>query len=288
MRARTVLVIMILVFTAAASPVLASSPRVRVHLGLGWWYPGWWWGPTWAREVVAHRGTGWTVVDTDVSPEAALVYLDGKLIGTADDFDGFPDYLYLRPPGRYQLEFRLGGYESASLAIDADEDRFIPIKMKLVRIKGERRAAWYERPSGLPVARVFEKDRPAAERGDGESVRPARREEAARPDPTLRRELAPSSEGRPPAATAVLVLVVRPDTAAVYLNGGFLGTAAELARLERGLAVAPGRHVLEALAPGFAARALTVEVEEGARQQVVIELDEESDGGAGQNRTEVL
>ena len=37
----------------------------------------------------------YAVVKTDVSPEEAQVFLDGKYIGTADDFDGMPDYLYL-------------------------------------------------------------------------------------------------------------------------------------------------------------------------------------------------
>lgn len=288
MRVRNVLAVFIVAFSALASPALASSPRVRVHLGLGWWYPWWWWGPGWAPEVVGPLGSAWTVVDTDVSPEHALVFLDGKIIGTADDFDGFPDYLYLRPPGRYELEFRLQGYESVTIAIDAAENHYVPIKAKLQRKPGERPAAWYDRQGGLPVARAFEKDRPTADRAAAEPARPARRQDAVGPDPSLRRELAADPASRPEAATAVLVLVVAPDSAAVYLDGRFVGTAAELARLERGLAVAPGRHVVEALAPGFQPRQVVVEVEEAARQQVVIELEAEPGGGAGQNRTGVL
>ncbi len=280
MRARVAAAVMILAL-AVATPLLASSSRVHVHVGWGWWYPGWWWGASWAGPARGPLDRGWTVVDTDVSPEQALVYLDGKLIGTADDFDGFPDFLYLRPPGRYELEFRLPGWESATIIVDAAENRFVPVNLKLVRKRGEARAAWYDRPAGLPVARMFEKERPAAERSESA---PARSQ--ARPDPTLRPDLAPGAAAQP-AAAGVLVLVVKPDTAAVYLNGQFVGTAAELARLERGLAVPAGRHLVEALAPGFAGRSLTVEVEEGARQQVVIELDA-APGGAGQNRTEVL
>lgn len=285
MRVRKVLVIFLFALAALASPALASSPRVRVHLGLGWWYPGWWWGPVWAPEVVGPRGSSWTVVDTDVSPEAALVYLDGKLIGTADDFDGFPDYLYLRPPGRYELEFRLQGYESLTIAIDAVENHFVPINTKLQRKPGERRAAWYDRPAGLPVARAFEKDRPT-ESAEEEPARPVRRQDAACPDPSLRRELTRSPETRSEETTAVLVLSVAPDSAAVYLDGNFIGTAAELARLERGLAVTPGPHVVEALAPGFRPRRLDIELEEGARQQVVIELDAEPDGGLDKTEPE--
>ncbi len=282
MRLRRVLIVFVFALAALASAALASSPRVRVHLGLGWW-----WGPLWAPELVAARGSSWTVVDTDVSPEHALVYLDGKLIGTADDFDGFPDYLYLRPPGRYELEFRLGGYESFTIAIDAVENHFVPINTKLQRKPGERRGAWYERPAGLPVARAFEKDRPVEPTVE-EPAGPVRRRNAPRPDPGLRRELTRPPEPRSEETTAVLVLSVAPDFAAVYLDGRFIGTAAELARLERGLAVTPGPHVVEVLAPGFHPRRLAIELEEGAQQQVVIELDKEPGGGAGQNRTGVL
>ena len=70
-----------------------------------------------------------------------------------------------------------------------------------------------------------------------------------------------------------------PANAAVYLDGRLVGTAEELGRLERGLAVSPGRHRIEVAAPGHASRSLDVDVTEGQRQQVVVELDE----GAGQS-----
>lgn len=285
MRVRSVIAVMIVALAMTAAPALASPPRVHVHLG--WWYPGWWWwwGPTWVPQADVRRARGWTVVDTDVSPEHALVYLDGQLIGTADDFDGFPDYLYLRPPGRYELEFRLSGWESTTITIDAAEDRFVPIDLQLTRSKGERRAAWYERPAGLPTARVFEKDRPAGKRADSTAADAAGHDGAAHPDVTLRPGLTADREERPAAAAGVLILVVTPSTAAVYLDGQFIGTAAELSRLERGLAVSSGRHVVEALAPGFTARALTVEIDEKARQQVVIELEAAAGEGARQNQT---
>lgn len=259
-------------------------------MGWGWWYPGWWWwGPMWAPSATLVGGlTSWTVVDTDVSPEHALVYLDGKLIGTADDFDGFPDYLYLKPPGRYQLEFRLPGYEPAQLTVDAAENHFVPVDRRLNRVAGERRGAWYERPSGLPVGRVFEKDEPTTGTDAKAPSSPSDRHEAPRPDPSLRPELAQPAQAPVQDGSAVLVLVVKPESAAVYLDGRFLGTAGELARLERGVTVAPGRLVVTAFAPGFAPRELALEVEKGSRQQVVIELEPARDGGARQNRTEVL
>lgn len=275
MRARTLMMFTALAVGVLAAPALASSPRVRVHVGLGWWYPGWWWwGPTWAPTVaVASGGIGWTVVDTDVSPEQARVLLDGKLIGTADDFDGFPDYLYLRPPGRYELEFRLDGYKPATVTVEATEHRYVPIHLKLERLPGERRPAWYERPAGLPVGRAFEKERQEAAAAGEEATGAASPTPVTRLDLSLRPELAARPQPRPGAGSGVLVLVVQPANAAVYLDGQFMGTAAELARLERGVSVTSGQHVVEALAPGFVSRAVTVEVEDGGRQQVVIELE---------------
>lgn len=43
---------------------------------------------------------------------------------------------------------------------------------------------------------------------------------------------------------------IRPERARLYLDGVFVATGAELARLVQPLAVAPGRHVVEALVPG--------------------------------------
>jgi len=67
----------------------------------------WAYGP----EGGGMAGYSLTTVATGVTPENALVYLNEVLIGIADDFDGKSDYLYLRP-GRYRIEFRLSGYVS--------------------------------------------------------------------------------------------------------------------------------------------------------------------------------
>jgi hypothetical protein len=58
------------------------------------------------------------LIDTDVEPEEAEVYVDGSWVGTADDFDGYPGYLAL-PPGRHTLEFRLEGYAPYGLSLYA-------------------------------------------------------------------------------------------------------------------------------------------------------------------------
>jgi len=96
-------------------------------------------------------------VKTDVEPDEAALYLDGKLIGTADDFDGFPDKLYLGR-GHYRLEFRLDGYETLTTDIDASPGRFFRIDQHLKKIPGAAHYGTYTpaQPEG-GVIRYFEK-----------------------------------------------------------------------------------------------------------------------------------
>ena len=56
-----------------------------------------------AREAVDLIEVEYEPLPGVFDPEEALLYLDGRFIGSADDFDGHPDYLYLEP-GVYELE----------------------------------------------------------------------------------------------------------------------------------------------------------------------------------------
>src|SRR5437016_166954 len=79
----------------------------RHHGGGGWgyrpyWRSSWWWGwPCydgwgWGPRVYVSSGgyrvatSHYAAVKTDVEPDEAEVWLDGKYVGTADDFDGYP------------------------------------------------------------------------------------------------------------------------------------------------------------------------------------------------------
>src|SRR5579864_3086258 len=109
-----------------------SHDRGR-HRGRGWvffggpfWGPWDWWlwgcpydpgcyGPPYVADGGGEQGyreddqDDWGMVDTEIWPDKARVYLEGRYIGSAEDFDGSQDFLYLRP-GDYTLEFRLEGY----------------------------------------------------------------------------------------------------------------------------------------------------------------------------------
>lgn len=240
-------------------------------------------------------------VDTDVSPEAAEVYLDGTYIGSADDFDGFPDHLYLEP-GKYRLEFRHPSYETVVKEIEVrrgemarlnDQMKLLPGVKKLAAIDPEDR--------GMPFGRVFGKPgAKGAETGDDRTGRfdvkggpgvgidgepaeidfddpdedltpttppaPPAEAEAWRSVEPRTGELAPAEQGR-------LRFDVEPDDAAVYLDDRYVGTAEELGELSRGLRVKPGRHTVTVVRPGYGTKTVDVESKAGAAVDVVVELE---------------
>jgi hypothetical protein len=267
-------------------PAAAHGPRVSVGFyggwGGGWYGPGWWggwYGPWYGPGPYAPAVYGAVpidvgVVDTDISPEHARVFLDGEMIGTADEFDGYPSYLFLKL-GRYTLEFKLGGYAPASLSLDVAEGRFFPLDLKLERIKGEKATPGSDRPKPGPAGRVFGPVPAGA----------AAQAAASGPDLSLRPDLRVERDSGAPAAArsgAALEVKVTPPVASVYVDGEFVGTGSELARLQRGLSVAPGAHRIEVMAPGHEPREVAVEVPAGERRQVVVELEEKPSARAGQ------
>lgn len=283
MRARHLFLLVAFLVVSAAHSAAAHRPRISVEFRAGWaggWYGpggwGWygpWYGPGWyppASLAAAPLDVG--VVDTDISPEHARVLLDGEIIGTADEFDGYPSYLFLKP-GRYTLELTLRGYAPLSLTLEVVEGRFYPLDMKMERIKGEKATPGSDRPKPGPAGRVF-----------GPAVAAAPPAVATGPDLSLRPGLRIEGDAvaESPRAGAALDLKVTPVGASVYLDGEFAGIGSELARLQRGLSVTPGAHRIEVMAPGHEPRELAVEVGEGERRQVVVELESRSGARTGQ------
>jgi hypothetical protein len=226
--------------------------------GSGWGWGGWWAGPGWGYTTVYPQpGARLGALDTDVSPERAEIWVDGRRLGLADDFDGFPDYLWLEP-GTYDVVIYLPGYKTiarqysiyAGLVIDV-EDRMERGEStppdQLVPQSHERRDERLRRDR----ERMEELDRGAG----AAEVAPRSDSFDARSEP-----------GR-------LRLEVTPDDASVYLDGRFLGTGRELAGLRAGLLVDGGDHVLEVVRPGYLSRSVHVEVASGAEKAVEIELE---------------
>ena len=286
--------------------------RWRWGWGLGW---GWGWGGYWGYGpgfyggyygmpygyapygYVTYAPGQWAVVDTDVSPDEAQVFLDGRLIGNADDFDGFPDYLYLKP-GKYTLEFRLEGFEPGSVDVDARPGVKIAVGNKLKKIPGAKQYGSYIPPQPEGGVRRFwgkEKDGPASavdidtdESGytdwrDRESG-PGEAPPIDAPEPRADSPLRPGDQdspqppraSRPGAATSDrgrIVFRIEPEDAAVYVDDRFAGTAEELSSLSRGLQVPAGTHRVVVSRPGYGSESLQVEVEAGQSETVELRLD---------------
>jgi hypothetical protein len=69
-----------------------------------------------------------------------------------------------------------------------------------------------------------------------------------------------------------LRLNVEPSDAAVYVDNRFVGTAEEVNSLERGVAIAAGKHTVTVSRPGFRDKTADVTVEQGRMQTVEISL----------------
>lgn len=268
-----------------------------------YWY-GYGYGPYYRGGYYGRYGYGrasnWAVVDTDVSPESARVYLDGQYIGTADDFDGFPDYLYLRR-GHYRVEFRLEGYQPRTIDVDARPGVKIDIDEKLPRISGAPRYGSYDTPeprggvrrfwgkrSNVSVEMTDEDDvyadgrpgyrEPRRERYDDDEYseernRDDRESEVDRED--LRRDEWRRGGAAEPGDTrgdTRILLEIRPDDASIYLDDRFIGKASDLDS-DSGLAVAPGRHTLVVSRPGYRERRIEVNVSRGETENVEITLE---------------
>jgi PEGA domain len=289
--------------------------RGGFHSGFWGFRWGWYGWPAYYGYYGYYQGpagyiaSNWASVKTDVDPEEARVYLDGKYIGTADDFDGWPDKLYLRP-GHYRLEFRLSGYEPKVVEVNARRGSELKIADKLHKApSGARSEAdapkiegdvprFYGKRSDRDVARPYSRRdayadedydsprdsddrRPSRyrDRDDGEDAPEAR--DADRPPARGSEDSLRRGSRRPDAAVTAradgrdrsrLRITAEPSDAAVYLDDRFVGSADELASMERGIVVSPGKHTVTVSRPGYRDRTTDVQVDAGKTESVKLSL----------------
>jgi hypothetical protein len=260
----------------------------RVVIG-GWWADPWfyaphwgvwssWWWP-WGPAVYGgygygsyrdseRRGRGFGALDTDVWPEEAEVWVDGERVGTADDFDGFPSYLWL-PEGTYDVVFYLPGYRTLARQYSIYRGVIIDVEDRL-----ERGDAVH--PNELQSTSTVHRD--------ARLQRNREREEAARAregwrERTDRRSAAVEAEDLPvegaAGEVARLHLRVTPADASVYLDGNFFGTARELEQLSAGLVLAPGSHRLQVVRPGFRSEEVVFDSDPGEALELRVDLESE-------------
>lgn len=207
------------------------------------------------------------IVDTDVRPKDARVYLDGRFVGRARYLDGKPGYLYLAP-GSYRLELRFDGYQTVSIALAAEAGCRFDLKHRLERVPGTKKEQTADYGKGKPFNRVFAPLVTAAEKSSVGQL--------AGPDLDLRPDLgradSDSSNQRP--VGAAVKLRVSPDSASIVIDGTFVATAGELQRMERPLAVSAGSHLIEVSAPGYEMSATTIEPEAGEVIELSVDLTE--------------
>lgn len=279
----------------------------RYYGGPGWWwapygYWGWfWWGndtyyddyyygdPYYrgGRGYSDRRETG--ALDLDVSPGRTQVYLDGQYIGTVDQYDGFPTYLWLEK-GTYDIVFFLDGYKTVArqvsvypgTVIDFD-DRLEPgasVRPEDLATKTHDRRDDRIRFEEERRERIERGEEPADEDEDWRSrVRRDREDRRDRgegieyevPEDRVDRDGREIPSER--SEQARLRLEVEPDDASIYLDGKFVGTAQDLASLRRGLLIEPGEHTVAVVRPGHESMERRFEVEAGEEVELEIELE---------------
>jgi len=238
------------------------------YSSFGWPYrSGWWWGSSpYIRTGLGYSPlSAFAVVDTDISPENAEVWLDEVYIGTADDFDGNPDYLYLKP-GSYRLEFRYMGYGTYGINLDARRGQKVNLDKDMPQLADRGKPDTFDpvrKP--MPFGRMFESGgKPSSlailSREDDEE-QPRNNQAEKMPLPALA-----ANQGS-------LRLLVLPDDAAVYLDDRLIGTAEDLSTDRRGVRAEAGKHTLTVARPGFKTKTLDVEVVAGKAVNVVMALE---------------
>ncbi len=189
-----------------------------------------------------------------VEPNEARVFVDGYYAGIADDFDGRSQRLRL-PAGRHEIVLKLEGYRTHRIKVHVPAGRPLAIRYRMARGTGED-------AEDLTPDRYLDETRgrrdpqedgvlsgagPDADRGD--EPRGGRVE----------------SEGR---GAGELRLSVQPGDAVVYVDGEFRGPGREVGRLE----LAPGRHSIEVVRPGFQTFQRSIEVKRDRPVDLDVEL----------------
>lgn len=243
----------------------------------GWW--GWWGGyypypygyydpvPYYASRVRSTLGA----LDLDLRPETAQVFLNGQPIGIADNFDGWPRYLWLEQ-GTYDLVFYQEGFQTIArqysiypgVIIDV-EDQMVPgeatppadLIAKSTARRDERLKADEERRKAADQAEPEWKERVRAERSEPGTMAPPPK----------------SAPFDARVAPARLTLAVTPEDAAIYLDGRFLGGADEIAARHDGVVVDPGEHEIEVVRPGYESKTTSFTAETGEEVELTVALD---------------
>lgn len=260
------------------------------HWGWGW---SWWWDDyywygrggyyaqnPWRDRYYDRYGTA-GALDIDVSPGKTEVWIDGRYTGTADDFDGFPQYLWL-DRGTYDVVLFREGYKTIARQITVRSGQVISLGDRMQPGDSVRPEDLVTKTHDRRDERIrSEEERRAeierGERGDGmddwrERAR-RRMEERNRYEDDDRDDDA-GVRGEDGDVIGRLRLDVEPEDASVYVDGRFVGTGIDLQRLRNGLRLEPGEHRIAVVRPGR--KAVEQQFTVAAGEEVELEFDLES------------
>jgi hypothetical protein len=226
--------------------------------GSYWWPYGWygWYGGYWGGYPGVWGGGGVYYYDGResgslrmlVDPPEARVYVDGYYAGAVDDFDGLFQRLQVAP-GRHEISCKLEGYKTYRVRVYVGPDATLKLHHNMEKGQGE---SFEDLTGGAPLP---ERDvrRERDDRAEDQSA-----------------EVEGPAEGAPGAGQ--LRLSVLPEDASIYLDGAFRGTAREAGLLK----LAPGRHRIEVVRPGYRTLEKDVEVAPGETTRLTLTLERPS------------
>ena len=238
-------------------------------------------------------------LDLDIKPEEAQIYVDGELAGIADNYDGFPRYLWLEA-GTHNIVIYHEGLETLGKQIKLEPGVVVRLKDRMVPGEAKSAEEMYAQLGPLPEAkrgaddsgearlapwRFSERDRDGSRGGDEASSIDADSE----PRQSSQGRSARSSEswrqrgGGSRAAERIqrdfraqageVTFDVVPTDAVIYLDGRLVGSGGELAEQDQPLLVDPGRHMVEVTRPGYVSVKKEFSVDSGVREAVQVKLE---------------
>jgi hypothetical protein len=235
-----------------------AHPRTRVVVGVGYgypyyapyyWYPFYspFWGPYyWPPVYGYYGGYGYaSEVRVMATPREAEVYVDGYLVGTVDDFDGWSQRLRLEP-GEHEIELYLEGYRSVRQKMLFRPGETYKIRVALEKADPSEPAAARPRPD--PSAAAAAREQPP-DRGTYDRDAPRRADASG---------------------FGTLSIRVQPADAVILVDGERWDRPDGDPRLT--LELAPGRHEVEVRSDGRRSYRTTVEIRPGEITPINVSL----------------
>ena len=258
------------------------------YWGWGWGW-GWWWDDYYYYGRAGYYGYPYGAagyydryaggaLDIDVSPGKTEVWIDGRYTGTADDFDGFPQYLWL-DAGTYDVVLFREGYKTIARQVSIRPGQVIGMGDRLQpgeSVRPENLATKTHERRDERVRSEEERRDAIAREGDGLDDWRERARQRMNERNAYGHEEGGEAEVSAPDDDVIgrLHVNVDPADASVYVDGRFVGTGIDLQRVRNGLRLEPGEHRIAVVRPGRKAveQSFTVAVGE----EVELEFDLES------------